>query len=82
MNQKANFTVDINSLPQIQCECGSIEFQVRLQLRKISALQSPTGTDGAGVFQTGYICNDCRKLFDLGGNPIEPKKPIVGGENG
>ena len=47
---------------------------MRVRLRKITALQSPTGTDGVAVFQTGYICDFCRRKFDLGGNPIV--KPI------
>ena len=68
MNQKANVTVDINSMPAVKCACGSVEFQMKVQLRKISALQSPTGTEGIVNLQTGYICASCKEEFDLFGN--------------
>lgn len=73
---KIDIHVNVDTLPSVICECGSLEFQPRLQLRKITALQSPTGTEGVAMFQLGYRCVFCKKEFDLGGNLIEAKEVV------
>jgi hypothetical protein len=37
--------VDVRSLPNIKCACGSILFEDAFELRRLSALQSPSGKE-------------------------------------
>jgi hypothetical protein len=42
---EAKIRVDVASLPNIKCGCGSVIFTEAFELKKLSALQSPSGKE-------------------------------------
>lgn len=64
--QQQQITVDVNSLPVIQCECGNTVFRNGFELRLVSRLVSPTGKPDV-IPVPIPICSACNKpvVIDL-----------------
>lgn len=52
--------IDVNSLKDVACECGSILFTQIGRIKYVSALQSPEGKEGL-VKMLGMVCMECGK---------------------
>ena len=58
MNQQLQ--IDVNTLKDITCPCGSILFTQITRLKFISKLQSPDGKEGI-LKAVSNVCLDCGK---------------------
>lgn len=59
MDQKQKLNIDISDAQGVTClECGSENFDMKYQIRKISALLSPTGQDVIIPIQV-FACSKC-----------------------
>lgn len=53
-------TINPKDLEPFECSvCGSTTFARACSIGRISALQSPTGQEAIGDFDTGYLCGGC-----------------------
>lgn len=64
MAQQIQFNIDLNTLPVKKCECGHEFVVARLQLRFVSAIQSPNGQAQWLVTQSGFLCAFCGIVVD------------------
>jgi len=54
--------IPVDSLPLIECECGSVTFVNVMQLRFASKLMSPTGQPHIVQVPQGWSCVECGGL--------------------
>ena len=57
--------VDVNQLPDVQCECGYEYFREVRKFKRIPAVLSETGKDELLAFQI-FICDRCNREFQVG----------------
>ena len=62
--EKLNFDLDANDLDNISCsECGCELFTPSFLIKKVSALQSPTGQQMVLPIQV-FRCDNCGEVLD------------------
>ena len=71
-----NIGAAVMNADNIKCECGSTTFLQAVELKKLSALISPSGQNEL-VPMPAFICSSCGKVLDLSkinDNKSETKK--------
>lgn len=68
--QKPQAQVNVNTLDDIVClACGAKDFAQIIQLKHMSALQSPNGQEGQAMIQAGFACLACSAKNQFGRKP-------------
>ena len=70
--QQQQLNIDLATLKNIRClNCNNQVFQPLFIIKKLSALQSPSGKGGSAPIQI-FACTNCGAVpIDFGGNLIE-----------
>lgn len=55
-------TINIGSAPWLSCECGNHSFKSSVFLKKLSALESPTGREEIFPIEA-FSCDSCGKIL-------------------
>lgn len=83
--ENPQMTINIGNTPWIACECGNHSFKSSVFLKKLSALESPTGREEIFPIEV-FSCESCGKIlpemvkkFNLPEN-AGPKGIIIDGE--
>jgi len=56
--QPMQLNIDPNTLEDVVCDCGHGLFEQRVKLKKVSALQSPSGREQV-ISMPALVCADC-----------------------
>jgi hypothetical protein len=64
MNNGTPLKIDLQTLPNVTCECGSVYFDQVIQFKKVSKLISNTGQDTLHPLP-GFVCTDCGKPLNM-----------------
>lgn len=59
-----NIGAAVMNADNVKCECGSTTFLQAVELKKLSALVSPSGQNEL-VPMPAFICSSCGKVLDL-----------------
>ena len=90
-NQPPRQQIDINQLPQIECNCGNATFVMGMGLRYANRLVSANGQPTVVQVPLGWVCTNCgapndfayrEELSDIIKPPVNSELELVPGNEG